>query len=233
MGSQRRRGVIGSAEEGDVFGGSLVAADFGRDGHAALAVGALGKNKLIGVQCDPAASHAVVVLCGSDSGLTSAGSQIWIQGMVIKSIAEAAEGFGRSLAAAGLGKVYTPACGRRPPNDGQPVDAGTVNVIYGFARRLTSTGNELWNPDRPGIKGNSSDADGFASSVVAAGNLGKSGQADLAIGVPYVDVGEAEDAGVVHVIWLVHRFYPLSTSFGAATRPTSWARPGSISGAEP
>jgi len=74
---------------------------------------------------------------------------------------------------------------------------GAVNVIYGSATGLTATGDQFWSR---GIKGDVSFTQGFGESL-AAGNFGKSGRGDLAIGAPQVTLGNNEVAGEVHVLY--------------------------------
>ena len=78
--------------------------------------------------------------------------------------------------------------------------AGAVNVIYGSASGLTASGNQLWTQDSPGIQGLAEAGDHFGSAL-ATGDFNNDGFADLAVGVPGEDVGSAQDAGAVNVIY--------------------------------
>jgi len=46
-------------------------------------------------------------------------------------------------------------------NLGSALDAGSVNVLYGSAAGLTSSGNQVWNQDSSGIKDTAEIADLF------------------------------------------------------------------------
>jgi len=196
MWSQNSRGVPGVAEGGDGFGSALAAANLGWDGHADLAVGIWGDNNDAG---------AVILLSGSGSGLTSAGSQLWSQDSEgIDGVAETEDFFGATLTAGDFGKSgYADlAVGLSEESIGDVQLSGAVNMIYGSARGLTSAGNQLLSPGSAGIKGAVSERAHFGYSV-AAGNFGKSGRADLAIGAPGPDIGEdgGPGSGAVHVVY--------------------------------
>jgi hypothetical protein len=197
MWSQNSRGVPGSAREADLFGWSLAAANFGRDSHDDLAVGVPFKSS----STKGAQFGTVIVLHGSDSGLTPAGGQAWSQDSPgIKEVAEGGDFFGISLAAANLGKTGHADLAVGVAEFIRNVSSGAVNVIYGSAKGLTPAGDQFWTQASPGLQGDSSQSARFGVSV-AAGNFGRSRQADLAIGDPGVAVGNAESAGVVHTVY--------------------------------
>ena len=76
-------------------------------------------------------------------------------------------------------------------------NAGVVQVVYGSAAGLTSTGNQLWSQDSPGIPGEAAVTEYFGN-VVAWGDFDGDGFDDIAIGL----VNETSDAsGVVHVLY--------------------------------
>lgn len=83
---------------------------------------------------------------------------------------------------------------------GSAPDAGAVNVLYGSPTGLTDAGNQLWSQNSTGIAdvGETSDWFGYAE---VAGDFDGDGFADLAVGIPYEDVGPAADAGGVNVIY--------------------------------
>jgi hypothetical protein len=75
-----------------------------------------------------------------------------------------------------------------------------VNILYGSAAGLSTTGSQIFTQDSPSIAGGVEAGDWFGATL-AAGDFGKSMQADLAIGVPLEDLGGATDAGAVHVLY--------------------------------
>jgi len=83
---------------------------------------------------------------------------------------------------------------------GTVVDAGAVNVLHGSSGGLTSTGDQFWSQDSLGVKGTGEADDGFGRSLAAA-DFGESSQADLAVGVPFEDIGTVEGAGAVNVLY--------------------------------
>jgi len=83
--------------------------------------------------------------------------------------------------------------------DGQP-EAGAVAVLYGSSAGLTSSGNQLWSQDSPGIRNWSESHDDFGWSL-AAGDFNGDGFTDLAVGVRREQIGPAVNAGAVNVIY--------------------------------
>ena len=71
---------------------------------------------------------------------------------------------------------------------GSVTGAGAVNVIYGSSIGLTATGNQFWTQDKLGIGNSAEPFDRFGDSL-AWGDFNGDGFSDLAIGVPYEDVG--------------------------------------------
>jgi len=186
-------------ESGDNFGSSLAAGNFGQSAQADLAIGVPLED--VGVAID---AGAVNVLFGSANGLTNLNDQFWHQDSEgIKNVAEEADSFGVSLAAANLGKTAQAdlAIGAYLEGiSGQADLAGAVNVIYGGTTGLTATGNQFWSQNSPAIAEASELIDFFGWSL-AAGNLGKTSHADLAIGVPLESLGATNANGVVHVLY--------------------------------
>lgn len=197
--SQNTSLVEDVSEAGDSFGTSLAAGNFGQSGQADLAIGAPLED--VGVAID---AGAVNVLFGSTSGLTSFNDQLWHQDRDgIKDVAEEADSFGQSLAAANFGKSSFAdlAVGAYLEGfTGQADLAGAVHVIYGGSPGLVSAGNQFWSQNSPGITDKAEIIDFFGFSVAAA-NFGKSAQADLAIGAPLESLGAVNSPGAVHVLY--------------------------------
>jgi hypothetical protein len=80
------------------------------------------------------------------------------------------------------------------------LNAGAINVLYGSATGLSATGNQFWSQNSPGILDTAEEWELFGTTL-ASGDFNGDGFADLAIGVPYEDVGIATDAGAVNVLY--------------------------------
>jgi hypothetical protein len=81
-------------------------------------------------------------------------------------------------------------------------DAGGVNVLYGSATGLQATAppDQFWSQNSPGVEGGSEEGDLFGASL-AAGDFNNDTFSDLAIGAPFEDIGQIEDAGGVNVLY--------------------------------
>jgi len=81
-------------------------------------------------------------------------------------------------------------------------DAGAVHVLYGSAAGLQATApdDQFWSQDSASVSDSAESFDRFGS-FVASGDFNGDGFADLAIGVPFEDVGTVTDSGAVHVLY--------------------------------
>jgi len=193
--SQDSFGIAGGAENGDRFGSALAVGDFNGDGFADLAIGVPFED--FGATND----GGVNVIYGSAAGLAAGGNQFWSQDSFgIAGGAENEDRFGSALAAADFGDTGEADLAIGVPlEDFGATNDGGVNVIYGSAAGLAAGGNQFWSQDSFGIFGGAENEDRFGS-VLAAANFGDTFHADLAIGVPFEDVG-ATNAGGVNVIY--------------------------------
>ena len=194
--SQGGEGVAGTPEAGDQFGYSLAAGNFGNGPNADLAIGVPFE--------DQAATNdgAVNVIYGAATGgLGVAGNEVWSQGGEgVAGTPEAGDQFGFSLAAGNFGNGPNADLAIGVPFEDQAAtNDGAVNVIYGGLGGLSAAGNEVWSQGGEGVAGAPEAGDLFGYSL-AAGNFGNSGQADLAIGVPFEDQSATND-GAVNVIY--------------------------------
>jgi len=194
--TQDSSGIGDVRERGDQFGRSLMGGDFNHDGYGDLAVG---------VPFEKVGSHpragAVNVIYGSPGGLTSTGNQFWSQGSPgIVGSPETGDMFGAALAVGDFnGDTYADLSVGVPQED-QALDSGAVNVIDGSASGLAAAGNQLWGQNQPGIVGSAEPNDLFGYSLVAA-DFDDDGFVDLAVGVPFEDIGSRANAGAVNVIY--------------------------------
>jgi hypothetical protein len=188
--TQDSPGILGDSEMNDYFGESLTTGDFNGDGKMDLAIGS--PNEDVSSLSD---AGAVNILYGSGDKLSDKGNQIWTQASPdIQGASEDGDNFGQALAAGdfnGDGKSDL-AIGVPWEDVGTIIGAGAVNVIYGSAQGLISTGNQLL------LQSTASDGieavDTFGSSL-AAGDFNGDGYCDLAVGVPGEDPGEPGQNG--------------------------------------
>jgi hypothetical protein len=78
--------------------------------------------------------------------------------------------------------------------------AGAVNVVYGSKNGLTADGNQLFAQGQGGVPGTSGPFESFGIAL-AAGDFNGDKRADLAIGDSAEDVGAAQSAGAVVVLY--------------------------------
>jgi hypothetical protein len=197
--SQNSPNIAGSAEANDAFGTILATGDFNNDGYQDLAIGVPG-DSIDGVEN----AGAVNVIYGAVLGLSATNNEIWSQNSSgIEGIAQAGDRFGSSLATGDFNNdgYDDLAIGVPGENVGAIADAGAVNVIYGAAAGLTSTGDEIWHQDSAGIGGLAGTGDNFGYSL-ATGDFDNDGYDDLAVGVPNenIEATSATDAGAVNVL---------------------------------
>ncbi len=187
-----------AAEPDDKFGYALAAGDFNNDGFPDLAIGIPfedinGRMK----------AGAVQVLYGIQERLTAVGNQWWHQDKPgIDGAVESSDSFGRALATGDFnGDGYTDlAIGVPGEKIETEEDAGAVQIIYGSDAGLTAAGNQWWHQESPDIEGSAAMWD-FFGEALAAGDFNGDGYTDLAIGIPGEDVGGANDAGAVEIIY--------------------------------
>jgi len=149
------------------------------------------------------AAGAVQVLYGTVGGLSATSNQLWHQDSTgIEGAAEADDHFGWALAAGDFnGDGYGDLAVGIPGEDINTVaNAGAVSILYGSAAGLSATGDQLWHQDSSGIEGAAEANDNFGSAL-AAGDFNGDGRADLAVGVPYENVGAVADAGAVNILY--------------------------------
>jgi hypothetical protein len=206
--TQDSEGVRDSAEENDQFGFSFAIGNFGKSGTNDLAIGVFfedGANAFI--------AGAVQVLYGSTGGLTASGNQLWSQDSGgIPDSGEVLDLWGFSLAAANVGKstqadliVGAPLETPGSTNfdavcPGTIGCAGQITVIYGASGGLTSSGARAFNQNSSGVPDSAESVDQFGIAVMA-GNFGKSGHADVAVGIPFEDIGAVTNAGAINVLF--------------------------------
>jgi FG-GAP repeat len=87
---------------------------------------------------------------------------------------------------------------------GDIVGAGAVHILYGRARGLTTTGDQLFHQNSEGLLETAKAGDDFGAAL-AAGDFNHDGFADLAIGVPGESLEEGLEeivqAGAVYIVY--------------------------------
>jgi hypothetical protein len=172
---------------GDHFGYALASGDFNDDCYADIAIGVPGANNGIG---------EIVTFNGGPTGLAPAG-QVVISPGAVDSGDVTDDAFGSALAVGDFNHdgFDDLAAGAYKDNNG----AGSVGIVYGGSNGLTVANGAWINQDTGAVPGGTEAGDGFAFSL-AAGDFNRDGYADLAVGVPFEDVGTIVDAGAVDVL---------------------------------
>ena len=244
-------GILGGSGAKDHFGAALAAGDFNGDFYSDLAVGVpdknIASNKCSGNLCEDAG--AVDVIYGSATGLNPAvGGQFWAwtNGSIPSDHGiDAFAHFGAALAAGFMNgdgyqdlAIGAPGanifCSNNSPladcanaiGLNQIVGAGAVNVIYGSATGLITSGApalarpaaQLFHQDVNGIPGFAQPQNHYGGSLIAW-NFGGPGvnQGDLAIGIPDALVTDSTGfqyfgAGAVNVLYGLASGNGLTTS---------------------
>jgi hypothetical protein len=201
---------VNDRESFDFFGAALAVGDFDGNGFEDLAVGIPGDTFVPAGGGGGGGVGAVNVYYGSLSGLSLVGSppgrrfRIGLGG--IGGTPNPGDLFGSELAAGdfdGDGRDDL-AIGIPYREVDDVTDAGSVLVLYGGASGLDTADRRFFNQNLAGADGEMQDlseaTDRFGGELVC-GDFNGDSLADLAIGVPFEDIGTAENAGVVQVLY--------------------------------
>jgi hypothetical protein len=186
-----------SYQTGQQFGYALAAANFGQGAAADLAVASPGDD------LGALANGSVEIFYGHSTGIDLATTARFGQATTgVRGDPDDTEGFGKALAAGNFGKGTQADLAVGVPVDhiGTIEDAGGVNVLFGSSSGIQAAGSQRWTQNSEGVAGQAKKFDAFGGSL-AAGNMGRSPQADLAVGSPGEDVGGVGFAGAVNVIF--------------------------------
>ena len=207
----------GTVEADDQFGFALAAGDFDADGDDDLAIG-VPYDSIDGA----AMAGAVNVVYGAGAGLTEEGNQFLHQNRPgIKGTAERLDRFGYALAAVDITSesgvvaalvvgipgesvaeeddcTLSLSCTLGLTFDANQEHTGAIQVIYGT---LIGLGHEdrIFHQGTTGIAGRMEAGDQFGSAL-AVGDFDGNGTQDVAVGVPWEDVDQVQDAGMIVIV---------------------------------
>jgi hypothetical protein len=186
-------GLDGVAEADDWFGAALAAGDFDGDGRDDLAIGIKSEDMGEGAGLISDAGR-VVVLYGTATGLSAAGSQSWDDD--VHDVIESKDYFGEALATGDFdGDGYVDLAIGAPREDlVLTLDAGRVVILYGSPDGLTSEGNQ-------GFCLQDYTANDRYAQALAAGDFNGDGFDELAVGIPYEDWYALGDIGAVEILY--------------------------------
>jgi hypothetical protein len=191
-------GVEDNDEISDLFGYTLAAADFNRDGYDELVVG-VPYEDIDGVSN----AGMVHVFPGTPSGLDRANDTVWHQNQPasIPGANTASDLFAYSLSAGDYdGDWYPDLAVGVPYKEVSGVnDAGAVIIIKGSPAGLTPTGSRQINQGANGFEGVLEIDDYFGWSL-ASGDINNDGRGDLVVGIPYEE-GTIDNAGYFQMIY--------------------------------
>ncbi|HEX3764139.1 MAG TPA: M12 family metallopeptidase [Kofleriaceae bacterium] len=171
--------------------------DINGDGYADLVIGSPGENLAAGAD-----AGAITVLYGGPGGVTSTSQLVHRDITGVEDVAAAGDQFGFAVTVGDFnGDCLADVAVGVPFDDVNGVtDAGSVHVFYGTPLGLGFDDDQVWHQDILGVPGIAAADDRFGYAL-ASGDFNGDGYADLAVGMPYKDVGAAADAGSVVVLY--------------------------------
>ena len=195
-----------STSTNSYFGEDLAAGDFDGDGDSDIAVGAYGESAISGSGTTRTVQTAgrVWVYSGGPAGLAGPTSSVDQDTPGVNGQPEFGDFFGWALAAGDFDGDGKDDLAVGSPGDSLTgsMDAGVVHVLPGSAAGPTGTGSQLWHQDVAGVPGEAEQrrgaVDWFGGTLAAVDSDGD-GDADLAVGAHWDEVGAVVSGGTVTV----------------------------------
>jgi hypothetical protein len=177
--------------------------DINGDGYADLVVGV--PNEDTGAVGNEGAIHVFFGgpgAPGTHGGLTDTDAFLHRDSASVEDVAGGGDQFGYAVTMGDFnGDCLADAAVGVPFDDVAGVaDAGSVHIFYGTVLGLGVSNDQVWHQDSPGIPGSATAGDRFGHSLVS-GDFNGDGFADLAVGIPYKDIGAITDTGSVQVLY--------------------------------
>ena len=194
--------INGLVEANDQFGYALAAGDFNGDGYDDLAVGSP-QESVNSVNN----AGAVNIIFGSADGLTEANDQQWVEDdFPLFGNSQEGDQMGYALAASDFDKdgyddlaIGVPYQALLDNNGILRDNAGMVYIVPGAPTGPTTDIYTIFS--QAGDVGGLVEADDLFGAVLHTGDFNGDGYGDLAIGLPFENVGAIEDAGAVNILY--------------------------------
>jgi hypothetical protein len=140
---------------------------------------------------------------GTPAGLTATGSRLFDESTTgVPGNPQDDGHFGDAVRAGSFGrsKELDVAVGAPEEQVGSATGAGSVTVLYGSPAGLRTTNAQRFTQATPGMAGVPMTSDHFGASL-ATGNVGRSPQGDLVVGIEFDTFGGTSNAGSIAVIY--------------------------------
>jgi hypothetical protein len=171
--------------------------DINNDGYADLVVGVPNEDITAGGN-----DGAIQVFFGGAAGLTDVDQWLHRDAAGVEDVAAANDNFGSAVAVGDFnGDCLADAAVGVPGDDvGALVDAGSVHVFYGTILGLGLGDDAVWHLDSLNVVGDAAANEGYGTALTR-GDFNGDGYDDLAVGIPYLDIGMISDTGSVSVLY--------------------------------
>jgi hypothetical protein len=170
-------GIQHRAGTGDLFGYAVAAGDFNHDGYDDLVVGVPHNRVHLSDGSAITGGGLMMIIYGSSKGLVSSGNQSF--SMFAKAGQD--DAFGSALATGDFnGDGFADIAVGIPGRDDGAIDAGAVEIFFGSASGIRSTGTQYFRQGAAGVSGTAQAGARFGTTLVA-GDFNGDSIADLVI----------------------------------------------------